>query len=438
MKRFNVVKEQRKLNKKINLANNIKIRTIILSIFVLVGSIMLFTYSKYSTSVKLDIMHSKVANFLQDDYIINAYVDGDKDDFPGKDDGYYVDEVVCNKGATGTWDDDEWGLLITGADEEETECNIYFKTLQTVFDFPFDPDNDGNGQEQNFTTPLNGIYKLEVWGAQGGGGVNSGNNYIGGYGAYAVGTINLNKNDVLKINVGGKGVCGNNTTTSINQGGYNGGGVARADAGYITCSGGGATHIATVSGLLNALSSYKNTGGTNISNEIIIVAGGGGGAAYSRVGDIGTGGSGGGKNGSKGTTNATTSIYTTGGTQTTGGCYYTSNSSYNTCNGTFGQGANLLNYQGQYHGGAGGGGWYGGGATTYDYSAGGGGGSGYIASSKLISSNNITKKMVCYNCSTSTDSDTNTDVNTCHNSNANENCNKEDNGYARITLVKRL
>ena len=129
LKRFNVYNEQRKLNRRQSYRENIKIRTIVLSIFVLVGSIMLFTYSSFSKTIKLDIMHAKVANFLQDDYIINAYKDGHSSSiFPGKYDGYYVDEVVCNKGATGTWDEDEWGILITNATEEETENSSLRKT----------------------------------------------------------------------------------------------------------------------------------------------------------------------------------------------------------------------------------------------------------------------------------------------------------------------
>ena len=174
MKRFNVAKEERKLNRKINLANNIKIRTIILSIFVLVGSIMLFTYSKYSTSIKLDIMHSKVENFLQDDYILNAYLNGQKDDFPDKNDGYFIDRVSCNKGATGAWDNDEWGIVITGATEEETECNVYFISNVTI---TYDP-SDGTvnpssasvtkGGTLSLPTPEKEGYTFMGWYTQGG------------------------------------------------------------------------------------------------------------------------------------------------------------------------------------------------------------------------------------------------------------------------------
>ena len=430
MKRFNIAKEERKLNRKNNIANNIKIRTIILSIFVLVGSIMLFTYSKYSTSVKLDIMHSKVANFMQDDYIINAYVDGDEDDFPGKDDGYYVDDVVCNKGATGIWDDDDWGLLITNATEEETECNVYFKTIQTVYNFEFDPDNDGKGQEQTFTAPYNGTYKLEVWGAQG---YSYNETYYGGYGGYSVGNIILNSGDLLYVNVGeeGKGGC----VASQKYGDtYNGGGsiilnASSSQSEYNRCSGtgGGASHIANTSGELATLSNLKGTLDTTnsyyVSDDIYIVAGGGGGShksigAWTCASRGYIGGSAGG-------------YISSVGTDENG---VNGNTSYN-ANQTSGYNFGLGGHNSQNLGSTGGGGWYGG--YLNGECAGGGGGSGYVASSRLTSSNGITKHMTCYNCTESSDLNIKTESNTCHDPDPTEECAKEGNGYARITLIKR-
>ena len=380
MKKFNKNSAIRKINLQQNKNTYIKRLSISLSCLILLICIILFTFAKFNTSSD-----------------IYTLINGQIGEYPRN---------ICNYEIGKTWT------------------------------FNYNGTNGSNGSGQTFTAPCNGEYKLEVWGAQGGGGIKDSDNYTGGYGAYSVGEVNLPVQSSLKINVGGNGVCGNSTTTTNNIGGYNGGGDAPADAGHITCSGGGATHIATVSGLLKNLSSYKNTGGNNNSNEILIVAGGGGGASWARVGDIGTGGSGGGKIGSNGVTNALTSSYTTGGTQSESGCYYTNNTPYNeSCNGSFGLGAKLYNYQGTYHGGAGGGGYYGGGATTYDYSAGGGGGSGYIGSSRLLSSNGITKHMTCYNCESSNNIDTKTVTNTCHNSNPTVDCSKEGNGYAKITLI---
>lgn len=76
-------------------------------------------------------------------------------------------------------------------------------------DFSF----DYSGEIQTFTAPKDGVYKLEVWGAQGGTADDGENTTAsGGYGSYSVGEVELHQGDTLYIGVGG-------------QGGYNGGGA---------------------------------------------------------------------------------------------------------------------------------------------------------------------------------------------------------------------
>lgn len=129
-----------------------------------------------------------------------------------------------------------------------------------------------NGSTQTFTAPIDGLYKLEVWGAQGSG--TSG--YSGGYGGYSRGYKILEKDSQIYI------CCGSTNS-------YNGGGSA--NGGGHTASGGGATHIATTNrGVLSNYNSYRS--------EVLIVAGGGGGAYHNDEEERGTnGGSGGGVNG---------------------------------------------------------------------------------------------------------------------------------------------
>ena len=112
------------------------------------------------------------------------------------------------------------------------------------------------GAVQSFTIPLYGTSKLECWGAQGGP-TSISASYTGGLGGYSYGNSFFSQDKNLYIYVGG--------------------------------AGGGATHIASASGLLSTLSS--NT------SAVLIVAGGGGGArdqinleAASRHGDGGSGG----------------------------------------------------------------------------------------------------------------------------------------------------
>ena len=53
-----------------------------------------------------------VEPFIKNDYFIASYIDGEwSNEIPGKNDGYIVDKIVCDNGATGTWDNEEWGIF---------------------------------------------------------------------------------------------------------------------------------------------------------------------------------------------------------------------------------------------------------------------------------------------------------------------------------------
>lgn len=118
---------------------------------------------------------------------------------------------------------------------------------------------------QEYTIPISGIYQLEVWGASGG----SERDVSVGKGGYSSGYKEFEKDTIIYIVTGGAG----NATNYY--GGYNGGGNGYSDRVYggdaDGSSGGGATHIAMMSGLLSSLSSNRD--------KILIVAGGGGGGA---------------------------------------------------------------------------------------------------------------------------------------------------------------
>ena len=292
------------------------------------------------------------------------------------------------------------------------ECNeneIYRHTVWNV---------NYQGKEEKFVVPKDGLYKLEVWGAQGG---TSNTDYQGGYGGYSTGTINLQENTELFINVGGVGSSGNGTVS----GGYNGGGNVTSTNGN-SGSGGGATHIALVSGLLSTLESHKS------DNQIIIVSGGGGGGAgyYSGYTSYLAGGSGGGyqtNNKSAYTTRVSPSTTTTYGAkqEVSVGTTYSWSGRSNKL-GTFGKGGDTM---GEYEfSSAGGGGYYGGGGS---FGVGGGaGGSGYIGNTNL---NN--KVMYCYNCPESNEESTKTISTTNISANPISQYAKIGNGYAKITYL---
>lgn len=220
------------------------------------------------------------------------------------------------------------------------------------------------GGVQSYSVTVSGTYKLEVWGAQGGGDYRYNNS--GGKGGYATGYKKLTAGSKLYVVVGQQGAkmgTQQRGNSVIPYGGYNGGGRGGRATGtsvgfYSGGGGGGATHIATTN--RGVLSNYSYS----YQSEVLIVAGGGGGASVTLPAGSGGGASGGnGKN-----------AY--GGTNASGGSGYKSGS-----RGKGGDGKDHLSTGG----GGGGGGWYGGGSSNYTYNGGknnqsggsGAGGSGY-------------------------------------------------------------
>lgn len=287
------------------------------------------------------------------------------------------------------------------------ECNLTFNFIVSSYITEY----EAIDEIRELNIKYSGIYKLEAWGAQGGGVYQS---RIGGAGAYSVGYIELNKNEILSVVVGGAGKY-SNKFNECNSGGFNGGGNACAVADAHFASGGGATHIATTTGLLSTLANQKDS--------ILIIAGGGGGAANyeGEVEEYNTeyrgGGCGGGFQGQTGIGYD----YGNAGTQSSGG--YGS-----IAVGSFGQGGSITQYGTAASGG--GGGLYGGG-TGYGYGSSAGGGSGYIGNSRLYN-----KYMVCYNCGVSNDANTKTTQHGKISLKATPDIPKEGNGYAKITLIE--
>ena len=118
-------------------------------------------------------------------------------------------------------------------------------TGDTVFNF------DYTGTEQTFITPVSGTYRLETWGAQGGG-AGTESSGVSGQGGYSTGNVYLSKNKTIYINDGGK------TDSNYNsEGGY--GGI-------------GATHTSMNSDQLLTLENYKS--------DVLIISGGWGCSGY--------------------------------------------------------------------------------------------------------------------------------------------------------------
>jgi hypothetical protein len=237
-----------------------------------------------------------------------------------------------------TADNDTWSAALSATIASGAYTALTATNTSRIF-YKFIANFNYTGGMQSFTVPLYGTSKMEVWGAQGGStGITA--SYTGGLGGYSYGNKSITKNTILYICIGGAGSGATAMAQSL-TGGYNGGGSVTGSTAvnHYTASGGGATHIATISGVLSSLSS--NT------SSVIIVAGGGGGARdqenFETASVHSNGGSGGGISGGG----------TGGGTQSSGYA--------------FGTGASMIGNSGS------GGGWYGGTGGGY-----GSGGSGYI------------------------------------------------------------
>ncbi|MBO7630122.1 MAG: hypothetical protein J6S87_09325, partial [Bacteroidales bacterium] len=229
-----------------------------------------------------------------------------------------------------------------------------------------------NGEQTWQVVPGVRQVRLEVWGAEGGGTYNS---YVTGKGGYAVGELSVQDIETLYINVGGQGGTAPSSSVGWGYGGYNGGGSTYGQSRAVG-AGGGATSIATASGLLSSLNNNRSA--------VKIVAGGGGGTGNSSPAN---GNHGGGLNGGGDANKSNGAISYTGyesgavagcGTQNNGGDarVYQADEVANSSAGSFGQGGTYYAMNSSNTStGAGGGGWYGGGIQNH---YGGGGGSSYI------------------------------------------------------------
>lgn len=145
-------------------------------------------------------------------------------------------------------------------------------------------DFEYTGGVQSIELPA-GKYKLQCWGAQGGTSYGSSSG-VGSKGGYSEGVLTLTETTTLYVFVGGMG--DNGSSTSLVNGGWNGGGASVGyssyDSGgengysYPAC-GGGATDICTVTSSMSYSNGRTNRSSASLLSRII-VAGGGAGGSY--------------------------------------------------------------------------------------------------------------------------------------------------------------
>jgi hypothetical protein len=241
---------------------------------------------------------------------------------------------------------------------------------------------DYTGASATFTSPVNGVYQVELWGAEGAG-------TSPGKGAYVKGNVYMPKDNIYYVFVGQQ-----NTTTNTTS--FNGG--TGTNGGY---PGGGATDIR----LINAAWDNSNS----LINRIIVAGGGG-------SGNLSSGGAGGtliGLNGS----------ISTGGSQTFGG---TGSGTYS--NGVFGIGGS---------GCGGGGGYYGGGGASCTTNGGGGSSfiSGYPGANAIDNLGNHTNQSIHFSNISFSNYEMLSGAQTMPNPAGGTMTGKSGNGYTKIKLI---
>ena len=109
-----------------------KYGTILSLVLIVTISIIYFTYSKFSSSNEMTMYETTVEPSIKNNDFIASYIDGEwSNEIPGKNDGYAVDKIVCDNGATATWDNDEWGINIRNA-TKKIKCSVFFKQATII------------------------------------------------------------------------------------------------------------------------------------------------------------------------------------------------------------------------------------------------------------------------------------------------------------------
>ena len=146
-----------------------KYGTILSLVLIVTISIIYFTYSKFTSKNEMTAYETTVEPFIKNDYFIASYIDGEwSNEIPGKNDGYVVDKIVCDNGAVGTWDNEEWGINIRNA-TKKIKCSVFFivkpvsvtekiTTLATTDTTNFATDDSDNNIRYIGANPNNYVY----------------------------------------------------------------------------------------------------------------------------------------------------------------------------------------------------------------------------------------------------------------------------------------
>ena len=232
-------------------------------------------------------LKSLVINGYEDDIEFDATIEEYDITLPQGEIDLDIDAVALSSNANVVVDEtrhltnNEGTINITVTNNNVEPSSRVYKINYTKLDTSLE-DFEYTGDYQTFIAPYTGKYTFELWGAQGGYGRTS-TTYIGGYGAYTKGTIELKAGQKLYIYVGGKGQDHAQNYNTIVDGGYNGGGAGGDDNANNSDTGGGgggATDISLIPETIDydATNKVYRRSQKSYTSRIMVAAGGGGGA----------------------------------------------------------------------------------------------------------------------------------------------------------------
>ena len=173
MKVFNKDKALRQIKLKQNKNTYIKKVSIVLSCFILIIVIIMFTFAKFEqNSEEYTLINGKIKYLGGDINIVSYNYDGTSNSLPpNKNEGYILTNINC-EGATGEWDDLNWELNISNL-TSKVKCNLTFDKNSNYQIIKYNP-NGGYLEEQykkgvvgqqigELPTPIKAGYTFDGW-----------------------------------------------------------------------------------------------------------------------------------------------------------------------------------------------------------------------------------------------------------------------------------
>jgi len=106
--------------------NKVIVASISMVVLILIITIA-STFAYYQSIETQTPINANVGTFSSGDIIFAVTIDGVlSNSFPVKGSGYAVESILCDKGASGRWNRDEWSITTINLTQSKTTCNVSF------------------------------------------------------------------------------------------------------------------------------------------------------------------------------------------------------------------------------------------------------------------------------------------------------------------------